>query len=278
MHTRTSTLTAAGAATIALTLTLGGCSLLGNDDAPLPKPTSTSADRRAQTSQTDDDSPSPTPTPTTPPIPEGTVGAEADVVSPSGETAVHVKVVANGADGWDVELSGYRSTIDQPMSIEFRRTVPKPTDGYGSPVGQVYGWESGAPKPEYSLDLTDSYPIYVRSVVLIPRATDAQYAAQQAPSWVDHVLAVAPLTWNVTSPYPDLHVTETKAVPGAYGTVTERDGAPWSYLVAHGDEARSVAKRFGITVPELEWLNPVTSRDDHWLFEGTTLNLSPAGR
>jgi hypothetical protein len=267
---RTRIISAVVAGTIAVG-TLSGCSLLRDDHSPSPTPTKTAAS--GVDTQIDERTPSPSP----PLAAADTVVTEAQVTSPSGDTSIHVQVVANGNDTYRVELSGYRSTVSQPMSIEFRDDVPHTGDGWDPGAVGVRRWEAGeAPTAQYALSAAGRDPSYLRSVVLVPLVADD---ATSTPSWANHVLAVAPLTWKVGPEYPDLHVTVGKSVPGAYGIVTNNAaGVPSVYLVAHGDEARVVAKRFGITVDQLEWMNPTVYRQDDWLFEGTTLNLDPADR
>jgi LysM repeat protein len=58
---------------------------------------------------------------------------------------------------------------------------------------------------------------------------------------------------------------------GARGTVTVVSGAPSSYLVADGDNLSSIAARFGITLNDLMFLNPMDSMP---LWAGQHLNLS----
>lgn len=120
-------------------------------------------------------------------------------------------------------------------------------------------------------------PDYLSSVVLVPVPV-----ADEDPSerpWAGSVLAAADLTWKIPDPYPDLPVTVREDRPGAYGIVTDVDGRPANYLVAHGDELSTVAERFAITPAQLLWMNPyLDPLNDDWLLERNTLNIDPARR
>jgi hypothetical protein len=268
------------AGSAALVVALSGCSLLGGGDDPIPGPsraasTSSPAPTDAATADPDIETASLNP----PPIAAGTLLTETDLTSPSGRTTIHVRVVAGEHGALTTELSGYRSTESQAMTLEFRRSVPKPSDGYGTAWGQVQWAADAQPPASTPLDGVSSRPDFLRSVVLVPTVTTDEDGDVDAPEWAGHVLAVAPLTWNVPDPYPDLTVAAGPARPGAYGVVTARDGRSVDYLVAHGDDQVTVAKRFGVSVPELRWMNPdMSTLHGEWLLEGTHLNLDPTAR
>ena len=260
----------------ALVVTLSGCSLLRGGDDPLPGPSrAASTPSAAPTTDPDIETASLNP----PPIAPGTLLTETDVTSPTGRTSIHVRVLASDDGTFRTELSGWRSTESQAMTLEFRRAVPKPSDGYGTPYGQVQ-WAAGqAPPASTRLDGVGARPDFLESVVLMPTVTTDSNGSVDSASWAGHVLAVAPLTWHVPSPYPDMHVTLGKARPGAYGIVSAQNGRTADYLVAHGDDQVTVAKRFGVSVPELRWMNPdMRTLKGEWLIEDTHLNLDPQGR
>lgn len=215
-------------------------------------------------------------------LPRGTVVAETDVTSPSGDTSAHVRVVSDGDGTFTAELSGFRTTVSQPMSLEFRPSVAHQGDGYDlASIGLVQWGAGGQPPTVDDLSEAGNDPSFLRSVVLVPVNTDAEAAANTIPSWANHVLAAAPLTWHVPSPYPGFHIgTIAAAVPYAYGTIVrDATGKPVQYFVAHGDRAVTVAKRLGITLAQLRWLNPQSGfHERDWLDEGDLLNLDPNGR
>lgn len=275
-HVRTTTIAPLLAAPL-----LTGCTAFGGDD-PLPKPTGHTAPSASATPKTDggtDDADRTQKTVTAEQaVAPGTVVAETDVVSPSGKTAVHVRVVANDRGTFDAQLSGYRTTNPQPMRLEFRHRPAKPLDGADGSVRETVEWDAAvAPPASFTMGQAGPRPDYLRSVVLVP-ATTADEDSSKRP-WAGSVLAAADLTWKIPNPYPDLRVTVGKDRPGAYGIVTDVDGRPANYLVAHGDELSTVAERFGITPEQVQWMNPLMEpRDDDWLLEGSTLNIDPARR
>ncbi|MGN7192308.1 hypothetical protein [Curtobacterium sp. MCBA15_004] len=290
MGRRTVTASIALAGVSALLLT--GCSVFG-DDAPLPKPTghaAPSASARPDGGADGDGAGGDAEQVSTKQaVPAGTVVAETDAVSKSGDTAVHVRIVADDAGTFDAQLSGYRTTEPQPMSIEFRRGPARFSDGYDQLAVATTTWtpEDQAPA-SVSLSAAGAYPDWLRSVVLVPRSTDPESGYEADRPWVGQVLAVGSLTWSIPSPYPDLHATAGAARPGAYGYALDADGGHLdgpsdatvtSYEVAHGDDQTTVAKRFDITPAQLAWLNPTMRvQHDGWLYESTRLNLVPSGR
>jgi hypothetical protein len=263
----------------ALVVALSGCSLLRDGDDPLPGPSRAASTPSAAPTDAAPDPDIETASLNPPPIAAGTLLTETDVTSPSGRTSIHVRVVADDHGSFRTELSGWRSTEAQAMTLEFRRSVPKPSDGYGTPYGQVQWAADQTPPASSALDGVGVRPDFLRSVVLIPTVTTDSNGSVDSPSWAGHVLAVAPLTWHVPNPYPDMRVTLGKARPGAYGIVSARDGRTADYLVAHGDDQVTVAKRFGVSIPELRWMNPdMRTLNGEWLIEDTHLNLDPQGR
>jgi hypothetical protein len=263
----------------ALVVALSGCSLLRGGDDPLPGPTRAVSTPSAAPTDAAPDPDIETASLNPPPIAAGTLLTETDVTSPSGRTSIHVRVVADDHGTFRTELSGWRSTEAQAMTLEFRRSVPKPSDGYGTPYGQVQWAADQMPPASSALDGAGVRPDFIKSVVLVPTETTDSNGSVDSPSWAGHVLAVAPLTWHVPNPYPDMRVTLGKARPGAYGIVSARDGRTADYLVAHGDDQVTVAKRFGVSIPELRWMNPdMRTLNGEWLIEDTHLNLDPQGR
>ncbi|WP_439692688.1 LysM peptidoglycan-binding domain-containing protein [Curtobacterium sp. SP.BCo] len=267
--------------TVLTGLLLTGCTAFGGDDS-VPKPTRQAAeDATAQTPQPDSTLDT---VGSKQAVPAGTVVAETDAVSKSGDTRVHVRVVANEHGTFEAHLSGYRTTEPQPMTVEFRRTAEF-GDWWDSGAVAATTWEPNTDAPDtVSLSDAGAYPDWLHDVVLVP--APLQDGDSDTRPWVGSVLAVGALSWKIPNPFPDLTVTVGKDRPGAYGYVFDKagkrlddTGTPSTYQVAHGDDQTTVAKRFGITVPELRWLNPTMKvRDDGWIYEDTVLNLDPATR
>jgi hypothetical protein len=94
-------------------------------------------------------------------------------------------------------------------------------------------------------------------------------------------IATAPLTWTLANPRPTLRPTDFGARSGARGIVTSASGIPASYLVAVDDTYADIAARFGISIDDLEYLNPDRAQGDYahpTAISGTRLNLDPAKR
>ncbi|PZF53799.1 hypothetical protein DEJ23_14340 [Curtobacterium sp. MCSS17_008] len=266
------------------TLLLAGCSLSGGDD-PLPKPTGHAAPSTTATpAPVDRTSDSAEGVSSQQAVPAGTVVAETDAVSRSGDTAIHVRVVADDHGTFDAQLSGYRTTNPQPMSVQFRRAAQYGDGGDARAVATTR-WTAGE-QPPTTISLADGgpYPDWLHTVVLVPDQWDGDDSERP---WVHKVLAIGELDWSIPNPEPDLHVTLGKARPGAYGyafdaddeTLRGTDGVPVSYRVNEGDDQTTIAERFGITVAQLRWLNPsMQTNGQGWVLAGSWINLDPASR
>lgn len=276
------TATTAIIGTVVTGLLLTGCTAFGGDDS-VPKPT-------RQASVDGGGTPAPNATPGTEQVqaehavPAGTVVAETDAVSKSGDTSIHVRVVADDDGTFEARLSGYRTTEPQPMSIEFRRTA-KYGDYWDNGAVATTTWTADQSAPT-TVDLHEAgpHPDYLHDVVLVPAPSSSGDDA--ARPWVGSVLGLGVLHWTIPNPFPDMKVVVGKDRPGAYGYVFDQDGkrydghgTPTTYRVAHGDDQTTVAKRFGITIAELRWLNPTMQvRKNGWIYEDTTLDLVAAAR
>ncbi|WNY35194.1 hypothetical protein Q9Q99_09695 [Curtobacterium flaccumfaciens] len=274
-RTRTATTAVIGSALVGLLL--AGCTAFGVDEA-IPTPTRQASLDGTSRSPGADPTSAAQQVSTPQVLAAGTVAAETDVVSASGDTRIHVRVVANESGTFDAELSGYRTTNPQWMSLEFRGGD---ADGAGDASGYRAGvviWdpETGAPD---SVGLSDAGPTpdFLHSVALVPAPSDD--GDDSGRTGIGSVLAIAPLHWTIPDPYPNLQVDVGASRPGANGWVHERDGVPVSYQVSSDDAQVTVAERLGITVAQLRWLNPSlqTGADDQ-LITDTDLNLDPAAR
>lgn len=94
------------------------------------------------------------------------------------------------------------------------------------------------------------------------------------------VLSSAVLTWTLPDMRPGLVVADSRETSGARGQVKLQDGAPLTYTVAPNDTAASVATRFGMTVDDLFYLNPIrtTIIEYPMLQIGELLNVSKEDR
>ncbi|GAA4481335.1 LysM domain-containing protein [Microbacterium panaciterrae] len=146
----------------------------------------------------------------------------------------------------------------------------------------AYAWNAGETAPESVLTalLPSTSPGWTN-----PSNFVALTIAQTDPASSEGCdlkgIASAPLKWTLTDPRPSLRPIDSGSEPGAEGTVTSAGGIPTSYLVAADDTYRDIAKRLGISVDDLEYLNPDRAQGDYThptVNLGTTLNLDPARR
>lgn len=136
----------------------------------------------------------------------------------------------------------------------------------GSGAGAVEA--AAARQQEFSIGYnsgdTTTDPSWMRTAVIWQQLAGRPYG---------QVLATAPLTWTLPDLRPDLAARDTGTVEHATGTVIyDSAGDASGYLVAGGDILDSIAARFGVDRPDLDWLNPMRGYAD--ATTGETLNLS----
>ncbi|WIB59601.1 LysM domain-containing protein [Curtobacterium sp. MCLR17_007] len=285
---------------------LSGCSLLRGDSGGVPAPsrsssaTGTPSPSASATSDADSEaerlresaSPRPPtaeptqasmPAPTISTIPDGTVLAEADVTSPKGSVHFHYRVVAAG-ESYEIEYSGFTSTLPVPVGVMLVDTAPAVGDGitYRGVGDHLLGGPTSAPAAAASAPLTGSSydPSWLGSIVTYSDATsDPSIPVEIGPG---KVLAVNSVRWSVPTRTTNVHPVDGGARSGASGavTATSSSGAPTSYEIAPDDLIGDVAARFGISVEAVIWLNHDLRvyGQQQYLYEGTTLNLDPIRR
>jgi hypothetical protein len=288
---------------------LGGCSLFRGDDGALPVPSRTaasatpdrtpSADPSAQAEQAARDriaeSASPR-TPTTAPseasapeptlsaIAPGTVVAEGDLASPKGSVHFHYRVVADAGDTpFRMEYSGFTSTLPVAVAATLLDTAPAIGDGitWHGVADHDLGGATTAPAAASSvgLDGVRTDPSGLGAIVTYSAAAPGQDVPVELGA--GKVLAVQPVRWAVPARTTNVHPVDAGARPNATGTVSAAaDGRLSEYRIAPDDLIGDVARRFGITVRDVVWLNPDVTvyGDEQYLYEGTTLNLDPLAR
>jgi LysM repeat protein len=220
------------------------------------------------------------PLPTITPIPVGTVVASGDVTSPKGSIHYHYTVTTNGYSGYSANFSSFTSTVPVPISVTMLEIPPKVNDGltYHGLGDHQLGGPTTTPAPASSVDLNSSGPpSYLIALVTYSSATSS--AGLPVELGPNKVLAVNTVKWSIPLRETNVHPADTGAITFATGTVTAKTaaGAPKRYLVAPGDLAEAVAKRFSISVEDLIWLNTGLQvfGDEQYLYSGTTLNLDP---
>ncbi|GAA0964891.1 LysM peptidoglycan-binding domain-containing protein [Frigoribacterium faeni] len=238
-------------------------------ETPSPTPSGTPSARPATAAPTDADQPDPTVST----VPAGTVVAEGDVTSPKGSVSFHYRMVADGANGYDAQYSGFSSSLPVPVSLTLIDIAPRVGDGltsYG--VGAVT--LDGASR---TVALGTSQPSYLGTLVTYSSAGSADGVPVEIGP--DKVLAVDSIGWSIPPRQSNIAPVDSGAASLAAGTVTSTtaSGAPRRYEIAANDTIAAVAQRFGISVAAVIYLNAGLQvlGDDQVLFEGTTLNLDP---
>ncbi|MFE5671580.1 LysM peptidoglycan-binding domain-containing protein [Agromyces sp. NPDC056523] len=191
-----------------------------------------------------------------------------------------IEITANGADhGFDVALIGVSPAPPNGTSLELNALPATATDeelqqGFSyytdNPLQQVADQTLAMPSSGYGGFETND-PSYMRTAVIWA-------ASPGAPVGLGSVVATAALTWDLPDMNPGLAVVDRGPDDGARGAVTlAPDGTPSTYRVAWGDTPDGITERFGITLDDLEWLNPdrLTTR---LVLADLTLNLARGSR
>ena len=279
-------------ASIAVVAALSGCSLAAatakthvtNSKAPhthTPSPTASAAAADPAISHPATPEPGETsePASTLIPVPAGTVVAQGDVASPKGSIHYQYKVVANGDNTFTAQYSGFTSTVPIPVSVTLIDVPPKIGDGltWHGVGDHLLGGPTASPQSSSVSLGSEDQPSYL--VALVTYSSVASGDGVPVELGPNKVLAVNTVSWNIPVRQSNVHPVDGGARTYAAGSVTATtsSGAPKSYLIAPGDITSVVAKRFGITVEDLIWLNANLQvfGDQQYLYEGTTLNLDP---
>ncbi|WP_166790793.1 LysM peptidoglycan-binding domain-containing protein [Cryobacterium mannosilyticum] len=207
-------------------------------------------------------------------IPDGVIGT-AELTSPSGDNTVSgtVVVTAEGG-GFEVALKNFHSDVPGGVQLFFSpwsETTTCLADMHSFSFGNL---STDADQPGLSMgpmDFSGGDPSYYLTAVITanPSGTNDPDGCVLTP-W-----AVGTITWDVPDTRPGLLAVDTGARFGAGGATATTDGAPSSYRAVAGDTLNDIADRFGITVDDLGFLNPLTSRQ---LQAGDELNLRVALR
>lgn len=220
------------------------------------------------------------PAPTISQIPAGTVVASGAVASPKGSIHFNYAMVADGGGGFKAEYSGFTSTVPVPISVTLLDVTPNVGDGltyHGVGDHQLGGPTTTAAAASSAVIVTAGPPSYLGTLVTYSSVASADgVPVELGPN---KILAVTAMHWAIPARQTNVHPVDGGTRPFASGTVTATtaSGAPKHYLIAPGDVIATVAKRFGISVEDLIWLNSHLEvfGDQQYLYEGTTLNLDP---
>ena len=250
-------------------------------DSPSPQPTP--PDPAISHKATPEPVSTPGPTPTVSPIPRGTVVAVGDVASPKGSIHFHYRIVADGDNTYSAQYSSFTSTLPVPVSVTLIDVPPKVGDGltYHGVGDHQLGGPTATAALASSVSLGSvTQPAYLGTLVTYSSA--ASTAGVPTEIGPNKVLAVNSVHWSIPVRQTNVHPVDGGARAYASGVVTAKtpSGAPKRYLVAAGDITSVVAKRFGISIEDLIWLNANLEvfGDQQYLYKSTTLNLDPNSR
>ncbi|TFD09397.1 LysM domain-containing protein [Cryobacterium sp. TMT1-66-1] len=207
-------------------------------------------------------------------IPDGVIGT-AELTSASGDNTISGTVVVTaGGGGFDVALKDFNSDVPGGVQLFFSPWSDTTTclaDMYNFSFGNL---STDADQPGLSLgdrDFSRGDPSYYLTAVI----TASTPATTDPDGCVLTPRAVGTITWDVPDTRPGLLAVDTGARFGAGGATATAGGSPISYRAVAGDTLNDIADRFGITLDDLGFLNPLTSRQ---LQAGDELNLREALR
>jgi hypothetical protein len=254
-------------AVLTVSIMLSGCTFPGNAES-LPKPTPTPPAASAYPTQQ--------PTVAAPAPDVGSVVATGRLVgddSISGD--VDVRVTGNGT--FELRLLDFRSDHNGDVELRVSPNVVEPGSKCTSSIMNMsYGNLPAETHHAFPLpkDFTDGDPRFLDTVIISHHPEPFEDGCHVA------ILSSAVLAWTLPDMRPGLVVADAGTTGGAAGEVTLHEGAPLTYTVAPDDLATEVAARFGITVDDLFYLNPIrTTLIAHPLLQvGEVLNLSKTHR
>jgi hypothetical protein len=210
----------------------------------------------------------------------GTVVATGALTSVDGRTTGSVSVIAASVGRFDVKIDGFTSPYAGEAVLNFS-AHPFDEQRYCDNGFVIYqlGVVTLAPSmlADMSFDgtLSRGNPDFIDTVLL----TSNDPAAERTGCFYP-VMATAELEWTMPDLRPDISVADSGAAGGAGGTATTIDGEITAYTVAPGDVLAEVAKRFGISVTDLFYLNPsrAPNPQDPIAYTGEVLNLDKSAR
>lgn len=226
-------------------------------------------------------SPSPEPTPsatpaaaTFPDLPVGTVVATGQF---AGSTTGTVELVVTDNSMFDVRLTDFTTDVEAPYSLLLS---PYPLTEDRTCL-DLFAFDLGDP----TLNGPGPYPLgdfqeWFFDPSFLDGAILGKYieADAQANDCLRTVVATAPFTWDFPDLRPGLAVSDSGPAPHAMGEVTVQGGSPTSYVVAPDDILSEIALRFGVSIDDLNYLNPARPAPGSDAVAGEVLNLSRENR
>jgi hypothetical protein len=192
--------------------------------------------------------------------------------SPDGATSGSVTITAASGDFY-LSLSNFATTEQGTLELSFSpysAATPCLGDMYNLSFGNI---SKAATHDNLALGPEEGDPSFYKTVVL--ERSPSQTPGPATGGCVLDPIAFATVNWTIPDTRPALKIVDAGSRPLASGTVTTVDGTPTSYLVMPGDQLTTIAKRLGITVDDIRFLNPF---DTIGLEAGQRLNLSKALR
>jgi hypothetical protein len=225
--------------------------------------------------QASPDAPHPTPTPLSGVVATGTLLG----LSPSDPITGSVTITANPANAaLTVRLIGLTGDLTSVGSAALTAGKVKANSSC-APYGLSFAWGTVLPKADQKFTLPSDKspgwddPSFLHALILTS-------TNQNTPGCGLEMVAYAPLTWTVGDRRPDLNVTDHGSRSGAEGHTATAAGRPTAYTVVRGDNLSSIAKRFGLTLDDLFYLNParLPGPTSTVTDVGEVLNLSNSSR
>lgn len=201
-------------------------------------------------------------TPTPAPLPDGVI-ATATITTPEGSDAGTLTITASGGQ---VALAFPAS----PVHADTLRLTTAAADAC-SDSSLSFAQDSPDRGIAVTLDPTsivpDGDPTFFRSVQLT--------TLNEAPSaCLFTTVGSGTIEWKIAPRGLSTAVEDSGPAEFARGTVVTTGGSAVAYTPARGDTPIGVASRLGITLADLEWLNPMRAG----LQAGMPINLDPARR
>jgi hypothetical protein len=202
-------------------------------------------------------------------IPDGVIGT-AELTPASGDNTISGTVVVTaGGGGFDVALKDFNSDVPGGVQLYFSpwsETTTCLADMYSFSFGNLSTDSDQLGLSLGDRDFSRDDPSYYLTAVITastPGTTDPDGCALTPR-------AVGTITWDVPDTRPGLLAVDTGIGVGAGGTTATADAAALSYRAVTGDTLNDIADRFDITLDDVGFLNPLTSRQRQ---AGDDLNL-----
>jgi LysM domain len=189
-----------------------------------------------------------------------------------------VKVTFDG-ESYFLDLTKITTSYPGQIVFEFVDPEVQPTDCVTTNKSLAFGFvDAGhiSPKPEIPIESFSGDPSFFSSLAVLAYPTGPKV---DGVCW-EPTLAATALDWKIPDLRPNLKVKDSGEATGAQGTVKLDGSTPVTYQTHAGDTLGAIAKRFGMTVADLIYLNPIRpaayAADKAYTDEN--LNLSKANR